>query len=94
MKQSLKTLIEKRHIHGLSGSILFVLGDEDFIHIDSNDGNISFESKESDCTIKVSEDDMLDMLTGQLDPVSAYMTGKIEVSGDMSIAMQLQSLLT
>ena len=94
MKKSLKELIEKRHVNGLSGSILFSLGNDDFIFIDANSGDISFEKKDGDCTIEINEDDMMALLTGQIDPVSAYMSGKITVKGDMSVAMQLQSLLT
>ena len=94
MKKSLKELIEKRHISGLTGSILFRLGNNDFIHVDANSGNITFQDKDSDCIVDVSEDDFMSLLTGQTDPVTAYMAGKLKVSGDMSVAMQLQSLLT
>lgn len=94
MKQELKELIEKRHVNGLSGSILFSLGNDDFIFIDGESGNITFEKHAGDCTIEISEEDMLSLLTGKIDPVSAYMSGKITVTGDMSVAMQLQSLLT
>ena len=94
MKAQLKALIDTKHIDGLSGSILFDLNKKEYIFLDHHSGHISFEKKEGDCTIEVSEDDLLDLLTGQLDPLNAYMSGRLQIHGDMSVAMQLQSLLT
>ena len=94
VKEQLKNLISKRHIDGLSGSILFDLNHEEYIFIDHKSGAVSFAKHEADCTIEISEDDLLQMVTGELDPLTAYMSGKLTVHGDMSIAMQLQSLLT
>ena len=34
------------------------------------------------------------MAAGQLDGMTAFMTGKLKVEGDMSNAMQLQGVLT
>lgn len=54
---------------------------------------VSTEDKEADCTINVSIDDFLGLMNGSLNPMTAFMSGKIKVKGDMSIAMKLQSLL-
>ena len=47
----------------------------------------------ADTTIKVSWDDWQAMSSGQLDGMTAFMTGKLKVEGDMSNAMQLQGVL-
>ncbi len=94
MKKALKELISKRHIDGLSGSILFDLDHKDYIYVSDQTGKVSFEKKPSDCIIEISEDDLMDLMTGKLDPLHAYMGGRLRVSGDMSIAMQLQALLS
>ena len=47
----------------------------------------------ADCTVKVSKDDFVAMSTGQLDSMSAFMTGKLKIEGDMGVAMKLQSIL-
>ena len=47
----------------------------------------------ADTTIKVSWDDWQAMAAGQLDGMTAFMTGKLKVEGDMSNAMQLQGVL-
>ena len=47
----------------------------------------------ADTTIKVGWDDWQQMAAGQLDGMTAFMTGKLKVEGDMSNAMQLQGVL-
>lgn len=49
--------------------------------------------KEADCRLKLSLDDFLKMVSGTLNPQMAFMTGKLQVEGDMGVAMQLGSLL-
>ena len=48
---------------------------------------------DADTTIKVGWDDWQAMAAGQLDGMTAFMTGKLKVEGDMSNAMQLQGVL-
>ena len=54
---------------------------------------VSEEDGAADTTIKVSWDDWQPMAAGQLDGMTAFMTGKFKVEGDMSNAMQLQGVL-
>ncbi|MCG8403523.1 MAG: SCP2 sterol-binding domain-containing protein [Firmicutes bacterium] len=46
-----------------------------------------------DITINMEAADYVDMVDGKLDAMSAFMTGKLKVEGDMSLAMRLQALL-
>ena len=55
--------------------------------------DIASEVNAADTTIKVSWDDWQAMANGQLDGMTAFMTGKLKVEGDMSNAMQLQGVL-
>jgi putative sterol carrier protein len=48
----------------------------------------------ADTTIKISWDDWQAMAAGTLDGMTAFMTGKLKVEGDMSNAMQLQGVLS
>jgi len=67
--------------------------EEGFIHIDGNNGNvITNEDGEADATVKVSLEDFNALLTGDLNPMGAFMSGKIKIDGDMGVAMKLQSL--
>lgn len=43
-------------------------------------------------TVKASADDWYAVATGQLNAMQAFMTGKLKVLGDMSLAMRLQTM--
>ena len=44
-------------------------------------------------TLSVSAADYLALFNGQLNPMNAFMTGKLKVKGDMALAMRLQKFL-
>lgn len=50
-------------------------------------------AEDPDMTLIASGDDLLKMVNGDLNPVSAFMSGKVKIQGDMSLAMKLQGLL-
>jgi putative sterol carrier protein len=68
-------------------------GDEGAILLDGANSLVSENDGAADTTIKVSWDDWQALSSGQLDGMTAFMTGKLKVEGDMSNAMQLQSVL-
>ncbi len=45
-------------------------------------------------TFKMKAADFQAIVSGTLNPVAAFMQGRIRVEGDMSVAMQLQTLFT
>ena len=53
---------------------------------------VSFDNKDADCLIIVSEENFIAMATGNLNPMTAAMMGKVKIKGDMSVAMKLTSL--
>lgn len=46
-----------------------------------------------DCTIELAATDALAMIGGRLNPVSAYLTGRIRLSGDVGVASRLGEVL-
>ncbi|MBC7892825.1 MAG: SCP2 sterol-binding domain-containing protein [Sphingobacteriaceae bacterium] len=75
---------------GMGNSIKFET-DEGIIHIDAN-GAVSNTDQGADCTIKMDVDDLNKLMNGDLNPMMAFMLGKLKISGDMSVAMKLQTL--
>jgi len=69
-------------------------GSEGAIMLDGAAGAVSENAGDADTTIKISWDDWQAMAGGQLDGMTAFMTGKLKVEGDMGNAMQLQGVLS
>ena len=77
----------------LGASVKFNFGDSHIVIDGTGDTNaVSSDDSEAQCTIDISLDDFKSMLSGELNPMAAFMGGQIQVSGDMSVAMKLQSL--
>jgi putative sterol carrier protein len=43
-------------------------------------------------TIRMAADDYADLVTGKLNPVNAFMMGKVKVEGDLNTVMKFQTL--
>ena len=69
-------------------------GDQGTIMLDGVGNTVSEDDGTADTTIKITWDDWQAMADGQLDGMTAFMTGKLKVEGDMSNAMQLQGVLS
>lgn len=79
----------------LGKTLKFDFGDNKVFIDGTGDSNkVSAEDKDADCTIGVSAEDLQAMMSGALNPMTAFMSGKIKVKGDMGIAMKLQSLFS
>jgi len=76
---------------GFERSVKFDTGADGVIVIDG--ATISTDDQETDCTIKLSLSDLEDLIAGDLSPTTAFMTGKIKIEGDMSVAMALSQLI-
>ena len=69
-------------------------GGEGTILMDGKNETVTEDDGAADTTIKISWADWQAMADGQLDGMTAFMTGKLKVEGDMSNAMQLQGVLS
>lgn len=78
---------------GFGSTIKFVF-DEGVIYLDGQGEKtaVSNENKDAQCTIGMKLSDFNDLLDGSLNPMTAFMTGKFKIEGDMGVAMKLQSL--
>ncbi|XP_029542741.1 sterol carrier protein 2-like isoform X1 [Oncorhynchus nerka] len=49
-------------------------------------------AKKADCTIAMLDADLLSLMTGKMNPQTAFFQGKLKITGNMGMAMKLQSL--
>ncbi len=81
---------------GLGGTVKLDFGEAGSVFIDGKSSPNSVTDgtgKDADCTISVGLDTFEQMARREIDPMSAYMQGKLRVAGDMGLAMKLSPLL-
>lgn len=69
--------------------------DQGVVYIDATQSPVvvSNDDKPADCDLHVSIDNLIKMGTGDLNPMMAFMTGKLKVKGDMGTAMKMGQLM-
>ena len=80
---------------GLDAVLKFDCGSDGLIVIDAvaTPNTVSNEDRDADCTVAITLENLNALLTGQLNPVTGFMSGKFKVSGDMGVAMKLQRVV-
>ena len=68
-------------------------GAEGPVMLDGVANRVGEEDGAADTTIRIGWDDFQALKARQLDPMTAFMSGKLRVEGDMGTAMQLQAVL-
>ena len=53
---------------------------------------ISNENNDADCIIEINNENFSEILNKRMSSMSAFMTGKMKIKGEMGIAMKLSSL--
>lgn len=73
------------------GSLKFDCGDAGVVVL--ADGTATTVDQDTDCTIRITDENLVKLLTGKLNPMTGVMMGKLKVSGNMGVAMKLGKLL-
>lgn len=75
--------------------IKFDFGEDGVVRIDGKASPtvVDNDDSDADCTVKTSMETFLEIASGDQNPQMAFMMGKLRVEGDMSLAMQLGSIL-
>jgi len=87
--------IDSTKIAGIDNSYLFKVTDEGDWLVEVRNGAVTVSDgtgRDADVTIEVSSAVFDKIASGQQNPATAYMTGKLKISGDMSVALKLQKL--
>lgn len=91
MEAALAALNEKLADAGFDGSAKFVIEGEGSIVVDGDGARLSED--EADVTLTADADTFEAMMTGDMNPTAAFMSGKLAIDGDMGKAMQLGAAL-
>ncbi|KHA51866.1 SCP2 sterol-binding domain-containing protein [Sulfitobacter geojensis] len=73
------------------GTAKFDIEGEGAVMIDGTGARAADE--DADVTLSADADTFKEILAGETNPTSAFMTGKLKVDGDMGMAMKLASVL-
>lgn len=76
---------------GFDGSAKFVIEGEGAIVVDG--AGVRAADDDTDVTLTADTDTFRAILDGDINPTSAFMTGKLKVDGDMGTAMRLGGAL-
>jgi len=91
---TLESNVDESRTAGMTNSYLFDIDGAGQWVVAVDDGKVAVTegAGEADTTIQTSEENFLAITRGELNPTTAYMTGKLKIKGDMGAAMKLQKL--
>lgn len=91
METALQAMRDKMPDGFGAGTAKFVLEGEGAIVVDSDGARLGDD--EADVTLTATAEVFRAILEGEMNPTSAFMTGKLTVDGSMGLAMQLGAAL-
>jgi putative sterol carrier protein len=92
VNEAVTQLNAKMNGNGFDGTAKFVIEDEGTIIIDQTGARAADD--DADVTLTATADVFKAILDDELNPTTAFMTGKLSVDGDMGMAMKLTSVLS
>jgi putative sterol carrier protein len=92
--EGLESRVDPSKIEGMDNSYVFDIDGSGTWTVRVADGAVAVSegAGEADCTIEASEETFDKIVAGDLNPTTAYMTGKLKIMGDMGAALKLQKL--
>lgn len=92
--ETLESRVDTAKMAGMTGSYLFEIAEAGTWKVDVDDGKVSVTegAGDADVTIRTSQETFSAIASGDQNPTTAYMTGKLKVEGDMGAALKLQKL--
>jgi putative sterol carrier protein len=92
--ESLESRVDSGKTAGMNNSYVFDIEGAGIWKVDVVDGKVSVaeDGGDADVTIRATEETFQAIASGEQNPTTAYMTGKLKVEGDMGAALKLQKL--
>jgi putative sterol carrier protein len=91
---SLEAKADASKLAGMTNSYLFDIEGEGKWLVTVADGKLAVAEGDgtADATIQTSSETFDKIVSGEQNPTTAYMTGKLKIKGDMGAAMKLQKI--
>lgn len=92
--EALKGNVDESKTVGMNATFQFDIGDGHW-YAKIADGSAEIAEGSADdatITLSASEADWLDLVNGNINGQTAFLTGKLKIQGDMTLAMKLESL--
>ena len=90
IEDAVEALRGKMSKNSFDGTAKFEIEGEGSIVL--NENKVYASDEETDVTFKASVEIFKQIFNGELDPTSAFMTGKLKIDGDMGTAMRLANV--
>ena len=90
VEQAVNALKEKISGSAFDGSAKFLIEDEGSIIVDGD--GVRAGNEDTEVTLIASTETFQEIMGGDLDPTSAFMSGKLRIEGDMGTAMRLSGI--
>ena len=95
----IRPLLNRALVQDIGGTFLFLIQGQESSswYLDLKTGEGSVEPSEANANAEVSltmkEEDFVSMFSGKLNPTSAFMGGKLKISGNMMLALKLEKIM-
>ena len=83
-------------LRGVTGTYLFDIEGVGYWFISVRDGAIKLEEArhDADCTIRCNESDLIDIIEGRRNLITAAMQGRVKIQGDITLAQKFHGLVS
>lgn len=88
------TFLTPRVAGQLQGSAKLLITGEGTVMLDSDGARATADDAPADVTLAASEQVFRNILSGDQNPATAYMTGKLKVDGSLQRALKVSAILT
>jgi putative sterol carrier protein len=92
--EGLEGRVDSSKTAGMTNSYVFEIDGAGTWKVDVDQGNVKVTEGggDADATISATQETFEQIASGDMNPTTAYMTGKLKIKGDMGAAMKLQKL--
>lgn len=90
LTKAAETMGPKVAASGFDSSLKIAVEGEGSLFLDSS--GVSLSDGDADCTLSMNADTFQGLISGSVNPTTAFMTGKIKATGDMTVAMKLSGV--